>query len=126
MNTKTPDDAGAFASDTHEPTSRRRRRARQPFPETSRLAFERASAGRWVIYDAILSLLAEHGPLVDDELYRLYLLGSWPLRSRQNLATARRELADAGIVRDTGRRGLSDFGNPATLWEAAHHEAEEA
>lgn len=70
-----------------------------------------------MIYEAILALLEEHGALTDDALHRLYLEAGYPARSRQNIGTARRELADAGKVRETGARGLSDMGNSAKLWE---------
>ena len=130
MNTKAPTQR-AGAIETHlnttrpEDEPRQRRRARKPFADTSRLSYERASKGRWVIYSAILALLAEHGPMTDDQLHRLYLLGPWPVRSRQNIGTARRELADAKLVRDTGRRGLSDMGNSAILWERSPDDGEE-
>lgn len=120
MNAESPAQGEAyreFGDSPQDNPRRARRRVRKPIPATSRLAFEQAKAGRWIIYDAILLLLAEHGPLVDDQLHRLYLLGPWPPRSASNISTARRELADARKVRDTGRRGRSDLGNPAALWE---------
>ena len=85
--------------------------------ETSRLAYERATERRGLIYAAIEALLAEHGPLTDDAIYRAYLDAGYPLRSKQNVSTARCELTDAKRVRYTGARGLSDMGNAARLWE---------
>lgn len=96
---------------------RARRRSRLPVAVASRLVFKHSTARRQRIYGAILWLLDEHGALTGDALYRRYVEAGYPARSRQNIGTARRELADAGKVRDTGARGLSDMGNPARLWE---------
>lgn len=124
MNAESPAEGEAcreVGDSAQNDSLRARRRVRTPIPATSRLAYEQATEARWMIYRAILTLLAEHGPLVDDQLHRLYSLGPWPPRSRQYFATARSELRDAGKVRDTGRRGVSDMANPATLWERAPH-----
>lgn len=125
MNAKSPHDGGPLGDlggSEGKPTTdapRARRRARLPITETSRLAYERATERRGLIYGAIETLLREHGPLTDDALYRLYRAAGYPLRSRQNVGTARCELRDAERVRFTGRWGVSDMGNRARLWEVA-------
>lgn len=105
------------AESTADVAPRARRRSRRPVAVASRLAFKHARAARRITYGAILALLDAHGPLTGDALYRRYVEAGYPARSRQNIGTARRELADAGKVRDTGARSLSDMGNPARLWE---------
>lgn len=126
MNAKSPHDVGPLGdlggsegNTTTNMARRARRRVRLPIAETSRLAYERATERRGLIYGAIETLLREHGPLTDDGIYRAYLEAGYPRRSRQNVGTARCELADAKRVRYTGARGLSDAGNPARLWELA-------
>lgn len=101
-----------------------RRRSRRPVAVASRLAFKHATARRRLIYNAILALLDKYGALTGDALYRLYVEEGYPPRSRQNIGTARRELADAGKVQETGARGLSDLGNPARLWERVPNDTE--
>mgnify|MGYP003382063269 FL=1 len=125
MNAKSPHSGGPLEDltgseyDSTVDAPRARRRARLPIAETSRLAYEHATERRGLIYAAIETLLREHGPLTDDALYRLYRAAGYPLRSRQNVGTARCELADAKRVRYAGARGLSDLGNAARLWELA-------
>lgn len=132
MNAKSPhdvgplDDLGGSAHDSIADAPRARRRTRLPIAETSRLAYERATERRGLIYGAIETLLREHGPLTDDGIYRAYLEAGYPLRSRQNVGTARCELADAKRVRYTGCKGLSDAGNPARLWELAPADSDPA
>lgn len=103
---------------------RARRRSRHPVTVASRLAFEHARAARRITYGAILTLLDGYGPLTGDALYRRYVGAGYPARSRQNVGTARRELADAGKVREPGARGLSDMGNSAKLWERVSDDLE--
>lgn len=112
------------ADSTADVVPRARRRSRRPIAVASRLAFKHATARRQRIYGAILALLDEHGQLTGDALYRHYVEAGYPASSRQNIGTARRELADAGKVRDTGARGLSDMGNPARLWERVPYDPE--
>ncbi|MGK0722603.1 hypothetical protein [Leucobacter sp. W1478] len=125
MNAKSPHDNGPLGDlggSEGKPTTdapRARRRVRLPIAETSRLANEHATKRRGLIYSAIEAILAEHGPLTDDAIYRAYLAAGYPLRSRQNVGTARCELTDAKRVRYAGARGLSDLGNAARLWEVA-------
>lgn len=71
----------------------------------------------------ILSLIAEHGPLTDDEIVFLYrdrahAYTSVPLITPQSVRTRRHELVIAGLVRESGI-GRSDLGNRATLWASA-------
>lgn len=118
---------GESLTETHLPTilpastdndeKRARRRSRLPIPVTSRLVYERATKTRWQVYGAILAIYEVHGAMTDDELYRRYLSEGYPVKSRQCVGTARRELADAQQVRYTGRNGLSDMGNAAKMWE---------
>jgi len=87
--------------------------------DTSRLAYEQAaSADTGDTAQSILALLAEHGPLVDDDLLDLYLRSDCPPRSPQRIRTTRAELVRDGKVRQAGR-GVSRYGNPARLWEVA-------
>lgn len=98
--------------------ARRRRRTRRPIAETSRQAYLSAKAQRQKVYAAIRELFEINGPMTGDQLVHAYnVSGKYENRTPQCVLTARREMADAGLVRETGEKGLSDFGNPSKIWE---------
>lgn len=75
--------------------------ARRTDPATSHQAS--GAAYRSTAKDDVLRILTDHGPLHDrgiEIIHDAYVeKGAMPHRSAQRLRTARRELADAGIVR---------------------------
>lgn len=69
---------------------------------------------------AVLYVLATHGGMTDDELQRRYAaMPQLPRQSESGVRTRRRELVDAGLVRDTGRKAPLASGRMAIVWEAA-------
>ena len=91
------------------------RLARKGDPETS---FEAASSLKAVritkTRQAILDLLQEHpAGLSDEQIARAY---QGPEASPSGLRTRRAELADAGLVVDTGRRARTRSGRRTILW----------
>lgn len=90
---------------------------RAPAPDTSERALRTAGQRRADLYDAILRLLRVGGPMTDDQLHDAYRGAGYPPRSPQNLRTARAELVDHGVIRDSGKRAPSALGHPARLWE---------
>ncbi|TAM68156.1 MAG: hypothetical protein EPN48_11730 [Microbacteriaceae bacterium] len=72
----------------------------------------------------IRALLAQYGPMTDESLndhYEAYrfMHASVPNVSEQSVRTRRKALQLEGLVRDTGRFGVTRRGNKAALWEAA-------
>lgn len=71
----------------------------------------------------VFDTLDTFGPFADHELVEFYLddepgrriYGTW---TPQRLRSARKELADAGMVEATGETVLSDYGRPAQVWRA--------
>jgi hypothetical protein len=102
---------------TAAPDVRPEDRARRSDPETSRDAARRIPRGLSDVHDDILRLLADHGPLTDDRLLRLYVDGGGT-RSPQRVTTARHELVQRARVRWTGGWGTTHRGSRARLWEA--------
>lgn len=94
-------------------------RARRSDPETSRIAATSITPRDLVgVMRADYELLAVR-PMTDDELFAAYLDAGYPRRTRQRIATARSDLTKRGLVRWTGRFGLSLNGKPARVWEVA-------
>lgn len=91
-------------------------RVRRHDPETSRDAASRIPRGLSDVHEDILRLLAEHGPMTDDRLLRLYVDGGG-LRSPQRVTTARNELVQRARVRWTGGWGTTHRRSRARLWE---------
>lgn len=71
----------------------------------------------------VFDTLNTFGPFADHELVEFYLddelgrriYGTW---TPQRLRSARKELADVGLVEATGEIVLSDYGRPAQVWRA--------
>lgn len=72
---------------------------------------------------AVLSFLRSQGPTADARLVaryeQIYEVYGWPKQSPSGLRTRRRELTDAGLVKDTGDRVRLDSGRNAIVWSAA-------
>ncbi len=71
----------------------------------------------------VFDTLTTFGPFADHELVEFYAgdesgrryYGSW---TPQRLRSARKELADAGLVEATGEVVPSEYGRPAQVWQA--------
>ena len=95
--------------------------ARLTDPETSHAAAASVNIATLPhVKQAILTLYAVCGPMTDDELREVWdqRMLSTPI-SPSGLRTRRRELADAGVVRDSGQRRTLPTGRSAIVWEAA-------
>lgn len=93
-------------------------------PESSWEAADQQTRSKsQMVRDRIVELLAEHGPMTDEQIYDRYkammaLATGWPMATPQSVRTRRKELELAGKVRWTGLRGRSQYGNPSNEWEA--------
>lgn len=95
-------------------------RARLTDPETSHQAA--ASVNRATLPHTqriILTLLALDGPMTDEELLLLWNDRIAERISPSGIRTRRRELADLGLVCDTGERRPLESGRMAIVWGAA-------
>ncbi len=63
----------------------------------------------------VLSVLAEYGPLSDYGIYH-FARGRGQKMSPSSARTRRRELLDAGVIRDSGLREQTPSGRAATVW----------
>lgn len=117
--------------ETEPPRARRlagMARARRSDPETSQAA-ARSVGGLNAKQRAVLALLRERGPMTDEALVVDYALAAMtaaatdpaqaPEQSASGIRTRRRELADAGLVVDTGERRKSRSGRAAIVWGVA-------
>lgn len=102
-----------FAAEDRPPVDRQVSRTGSWHPATAVLAGERAAlrAGslRKVMYDALRRTTEG---MTDDEMEALLV------KSHQTVSAARNTLMNDGWVRDSGRRRLTKWGNPAIVWEA--------
>lgn len=83
----------------------------------SRLAYEAYALNDGTTEAAVLDTLEARGQLTDEDLYRAYLNEEHRMRSPQRVRSARAQLVKLGLVEAAGR-GLSDAGNPSTIWQA--------
>ncbi len=106
------------------PVGDRKPAARKTDPDTSRQA-ARSVTNLTEKQQAILTTLKAFGPLTDSELVDTYNreharqinASLIPLQSDSGLRTRRHELAEAGLVRDIGKKKLPT-GRQAIIWVA--------
>lgn len=71
---------------------------------------------------AVLAVLRLAGPCDDTDLVACYVKnmqeGKVPRQGESGIRTRRRELADGGLVYDTGRREQLPSGRTAVIWNA--------
>lgn len=71
---------------------------------------------------AVLDLLIKHGPMDDTRLVEVYRWhaegGEAPNMGDSGIRTRRRELADLGLVHNTGKTTFTPSGRRATIWGA--------
>lgn len=96
-------------------------RARSTDPRTSHAA---AASVRNVNdrQQAVLNCFRDHpGGLTDEDLEHAYDVGGYgPQQTDSGLRTRRHELVEQGLVRDSGRKGVTAAGRAAVVWEHAH------
>jgi hypothetical protein len=69
---------------------------------------------------AVLSVLGEIGPSTDEHLVAVYRsCRDLPQQSPSGIRTRRKELADADLVVDTGRRERTLAGRMAIVWTSS-------
>jgi hypothetical protein len=99
------------------PTGGTKPRARTSDPDTSHAA-ARSVAGKVTDSQrAVLAAIRHLGRCTDEELVSVY--DQLPPLSPSGIRTRRKELADRGLVRDTGRRTRLRSGRQAVVWTAA-------
>ena len=64
----------------------------------------------------VLAFIARHGPITDEDLARV-VRGEQFAISPSGLRTRRSELVHLGLVRDSGKRTLTNAGRRTILWE---------
>lgn len=90
-------------------------RARNTDPGTSHEAARSVSELRrkqFVVWEMLFS----YGPMTDEEIAERYA-PPYPPQSPSGLRTRRRELVDAGLVRDTGERKRTKANRRTIVWE---------
>lgn len=93
-------------------------------PDTSRSAALLAIARRPRVRDAVYAVLADDGPLTQDDLIAAYRqralnIEGWPWASDSSIRTRCSELVRDGMVEeDPGGYGASRMGNRALVWRA--------
>lgn len=95
--------------------------ARRTDPSTSHLAAASVRVSDLpAVKQAIVTLFAVCGPMTDEQLWDVWQqrIHSKPI-SPSGLRTRRRELADAGWIRDSGSKRPMSTGRMAIVWEAA-------
>lgn len=94
-------------------------RARNSDPGTSHAAAKSVGDLR-ESQRAVLSMFETWGEMIDESLCERYSgaaeAGRIPPQEDSGIRTRRRELVDAGLLVDTGRKGKNDHGRDAILW----------
>jgi hypothetical protein len=91
--------------------------ARRTDPQTSHVAAKRVTNSAKV-REAILELFREFGPMHDEVLIRMYRSkNSNPAASDSGIRTRRKELKDAGLIRECVKLAETRAGNPCAVWE---------
>jgi hypothetical protein len=94
-----------------------KRRARGADPHTSKLAARAIDAqGRSEVKRRIMLCYAKHGPMHDLKLVDVYRDNFGPNATPSGLRTARRGLADEGLVVDTGQVIRTENNRDAIVW----------
>lgn len=93
--------------------------ARTTDPETSHQAAESVTDLRDK-QRHVLAALAALGPSTDHQLVEDYAMLDLAPQSPSGIRTRRRELTDAGLVRDTGERRQLASGRNAIVWATTH------
>lgn len=99
----------------------REARARRGDPSTSHAAAETLTEDKLrANQEAVLRVLRDFGPMIDEQLIAAYQTNAYtlPAQSESGIRTRRRELADAGLVIDTGEKRDNDAGNKSIVWKA--------
>jgi hypothetical protein len=95
-------------------------RARRDDPETSQRAAASIPIGRVSeLQEPILGILCVEGPHTDEALIARFR-ELWPERraTDQSIRSRRSELCRRGLVRATGRHGITANGGKSTVWRA--------
>lgn len=100
-----------------ESATREKRRARDPFPEGSRAAYEQVTPELPDTVARVLAIIAEHGAITHEQVHGFYMSGGHPPRSRQRITTIVSELRDAGLVEQSPIWGQSRLGNRSARWQ---------
>jgi hypothetical protein len=92
--------------------------ARRTDPIESHLAAERASLRLNETQERVHVVLKIKGPATDEELISRFR-HLWPEAkvTDQSIRSRRSELCRKGLVRQTDRYGVTDYGNRARVWE---------
>lgn len=94
-----------------------RGKVRATDPETSWNAASLIDAnGNLYVKEAILRILAHHGPLTHGEIHAIYR-DAGGRRTENRVRTATKELVTAGHVRRSNVIGLTPLGNDSQKWE---------
>jgi len=109
-----PNCLGHLANGNGEPDSAE---ARRTDPETSHEAAASVGDTR-PSQQAVLKMFQDYGEMCDEELLRL-ATAAFLRQSPSGLRTRRRELVDKGLLKDSGRRGLTPAGRRTIIWELA-------
>jgi hypothetical protein len=65
----------------------------------------------------VLLILRWDGPATDEQIYAAFRRRGW-LISPSGCRTRRKELVEAGLVEDSGRRGVTESGRSTVVWQA--------
>lgn len=90
--------------------------ARHSDPATSHMAASVVNCGLGQML--VLSILKKIGEGTDEAIYEaITLFGARPI-SQSGARTRRKELTRAGLIKDSGRRGVTKSGRQTIIWEA--------
>lgn len=92
------------------------RRARRGDPWTSHAAAEQVERIR-ESQRAVLDVLADEGPMTDEQIATALAFAGVGM-SPSGARTRRKELVDAGLVRDSGRTTFTRSNRQTIIWEA--------
>lgn len=106
-----------MSTTTTPPEPRQKRRARDPFPEGSRAAYEQVTPELHETAARVLAIIAEHGAITHEQTHALYMSAGYPPKSPQRIATITSELRDAGLVEQSPVWGQSALGNRSARWQ---------
>ena len=86
-------------------------------PETSRLAAQSITPAKLSEVQGLVLDALEKGPATDEQILERVRRTSARRASPQSLRSRRCELVRHGLVVDSGRRGRTEYGSSAIVWE---------
>jgi hypothetical protein len=100
-------------------------KARTSDPDTSHLAAASITEHQvTAVQQSIIDVLHHYGAATDEQIAerhtQLRVAAGWSRVSPSGLRSRRAELVAAGIVIDTGRRGITSAGRATIIWGLAH------